>query len=164
MNSITRFFTTFFAFFLKVVDYADTHNLNFAIRAGNSLIAHSLRSLKSNEQLWAIHSDRSSEMSDCERIAQVAHIKRATVSKLLRLLTKNEQCERIAQVAHQKWANERITRFFEQIAHSLIFSQKTSDSLSRWANSQPCLQSIIFANIQKFKIFPQTLLACSYCA
>ena len=32
-----------------------------------------------------------------------------------------EQCERIA---HQKWANERIARIFEGIAHSLMFSQK----------------------------------------
>ena len=32
--------------------------------------------------------------------------------------------ERIAQVAHQKWANEWIARFFERIAHALIFSQK----------------------------------------
>ena len=37
------------------------------------------------------------------------------VSELLRSLTKNE----------------RIARFFEQITHSLIFSQKTSDSLRK---------------------------------
>ena len=37
----------------------------------------------------------------------------------------NEQCERIAQVVHQKWVNEQIARFFEQIA------QKTSDSLRK---------------------------------
>ena len=60
------------------------------------------------------------------------------VSKSLRSLTNNDQpwaiCsgrspkmsdhERIAQVAHQKWVNERI-------AHLLIFSQKTSDSLRK---------------------------------
>ena len=34
--------------------------------------AHSLILLKSNEQLWAICSDRSRQMSDRERIAQVA--------------------------------------------------------------------------------------------
>ena len=32
-------------------------------------------------------------------------------------------------VARQKWANEWIARFFEQIAHLLIFGQKTSESL-----------------------------------
>ena len=45
------------------------------------------------------------------------------VSESLRLLTKNEWCEQIAQVAHQKWANERITRFFEQ------FAQKTDEQI-----------------------------------
>ena len=47
------------------------------------------------------------------------------VSKSLRLLTINEQCEQIAQVDHQKWVNEWIAHFFKQIAHLLIFSQKT---------------------------------------
>ena len=43
--------------------------------------AQSLISLKSNEQLWAIRSDRSRQMSDCERIAQVARDKWAIRSK-----------------------------------------------------------------------------------
>ena len=54
-------------------------------------LAHLLRSLKSNEPLWAICSDRSGQMSDCERIAQVAQVKRATVSKSLRSLMINER-------------------------------------------------------------------------
>ena len=54
------------------------------------------------------------------------------VSKSLRLLTKNERCERIAQVAHQKWANGGI-------AHSLIFLQKTSDSLRKPLSEFPAL-------------------------
>ena len=41
-------------------------------------------------------------------------------------------CERIAQVAHGRWANEQIGRFFEQIAHSLFLLQKTSDSLKKF--------------------------------
>ena len=53
----------------------------------------------------------------------------SNVSESLRSLTKNERCERITQVAHQKKANEWIAHFFEQIAHLLIFGQKTSDSL-----------------------------------
>ena len=96
------------------------------------LFAHLLRSLKSNEQLWAI---RSGQRSNCEPIAQVTHEKWATVSDSLRSLMLNEQnskkskikffgtffvclkkqviahslffnewCERIAQAAHQKWA------------------------------------------------------------
>ena len=72
------------------------------------------------------------------------------VSELLRSLTKNERPwairlekmsdrERSAQVAHQKWANERIARFFEGIAHSLIFGQKTSDSLGKPMSEFPAL-------------------------
>ena len=76
------------------------------------------------------------------------------VSELLRLLTKNEgpwairsglspkmsNHEQIAQVAHQKWANEQIASFFEQIAHMLIFWKKWAIcSENRWANSQPCI-------------------------
>ena len=52
---------------------------------------HSLISLKSNERLWTIYSDRSRQMSDCERIAQVSQDKWATMSKQLRLLMTNEQ-------------------------------------------------------------------------
>ena len=53
--------------------------------------AHLLISLKSNEGLWAIRSDRTRQMSDCERIAQVAPDKWATVSESLRSLMTNEQ-------------------------------------------------------------------------
>ena len=78
------------------------------------------------------------------------------VSESLRLLTKNEP---FAQVVHQKWAtisqwfrsltkNERIARFFEQIAHSLIFLQKqVICSENRWANSQPCFFSSFFKRL-----------------
>ena len=83
------------------------------------------------------------------------------VSKSLRLLINNERCERIAQVAYQKWTtmsdslrsltkNERPwancpgcslrmseSLVFELIAHSLIFSQKTSDSLRKLMSEFP---------------------------
>ena len=68
------------------------------------LIAHLLISLKSNEGLWAIRTDRSRQMSDreiCsgrseemsnhERITQVAQDKWATLSDLLRSLRGNER-------------------------------------------------------------------------
>ena len=76
-------------------------------------VSGSLRSLTKNEQPWAIRSHRSEEMSDCERIAQVAH---------------------------QKWANEWIAHFFEQIAHSLIFGQKTSNSFGNQMSEFPALE------------------------
>ena len=53
--------------------------------------AHSLISLKSNEQLCAICSDRSRKMSNRERIAQVAQRKWATMSESLRSLKTNER-------------------------------------------------------------------------
>ena len=53
--------------------------------------AHLLILLKSNEWLWAIRSDRSRQMSDRERIAQVTQRKWATVSESLRSLKTNER-------------------------------------------------------------------------
>ena len=75
-------------------------------------VSESLILLTKNERPWAIRSGRSEEMSDCERIAQVAH---------------------------QKWVNEWIAHFFERIAHSLIFGQKTSDSLGNQMSEFPAL-------------------------
>ena len=72
----------------------------------NEQMSESLRSLTKNEQLWVIRSGHSPKMSDWERIAQVAHDKRAT------------------------WANHS---FF--LSESLFPSQKTSDSLKNiWIN------------------------------
>ena len=82
-------------------------------RAGNSLIRSSL-----------ICSFCSNQMSYCERFAQIAQDKWATVSESLRLLKTNERLwvnhsgrswqmsdrERFAQVAHDKWANERFAQ------------------------------------------------------
>ena len=64
----------------------------------------------------------------CEWIAHFAQIKWAIRSGRWEEMSDRE---RIAQVAHQKWANEWIAHFFERIAHSLIFGQKTSDSLGK---------------------------------
>ena len=87
------------------------------------LIAHSLRSLKSNEWLWANRSDRSSQKRDREQIAQVAHDKWATASDLLRSLMINERM------------NESLV-FSEQIAYSLFCSQQTSVSRKQfWLKS-----------------------------
>ena len=64
--------------------------------------------------------------------------------------------ERLAQdahVAHQKWANEQIARFFDQIAHSLIFTQKTSDSLRK-----PMSEFSALDKIQKNQVYNRKLL------
>ena len=54
-------------------------------------VSDSLRSLKTNELLWANRSGRSRQMSNAERIVQVAHDKWATVSDSLRSLMINMQ-------------------------------------------------------------------------
>ena len=46
--------------------------------------------------------------------------------------------ERITQVAHKKGANEQIASF---LSKSLIFSQKTSDSLKKLLSKFPALHT-----------------------
>ena len=75
-------------------------------------MSESLRLLTKNEWPWAIRSHHSEEMSDRERIAQVAH---------------------------QKCANEWSAHFFERISHLLIFGQKTSVSLGKPMSEFPAL-------------------------
>ena len=104
----------------------------------------------------------------CERFTHDHSFPLSDVSKLLRSLFKNEWCERIAFVAHQKWAtmsdsltslweNERLwancscgspkmsewvnCSFFEWIAQTPIFGQKTSDSLGKPMSEFPALQN-----------------------
>ena len=86
-----------------------------------------------------------------ERIAHVAHQKRATMSDLLRSHTKMRNQEQIAQVAHQKWANEQIACFFfEGIAIRSFFGKKRAiRSGNRWENSQPCQKVIFLAEKHK---------------
>ena len=88
----------------------------WANRSGRSPImsdgSESLRSLTKNEWPWVLRSGCSEEMSHREQIAQITH---------------------------QNWANEWTTRFFERITHSLIFGQKTSDSLGKPMSEFPAL-------------------------
>ena len=56
----------------------------------------------------------------------------SNVSKLLISLTKKER----------PWANEWIAHLFEQIAHSLILGQKTSDSLGNQMSECPALNRV----------------------
>ena len=62
---------------------------------------------------WQLWVNSSCQKINRERIAQVVHNKRATMSDSLRSLIINEQ----------------IARFFERIAHLVFCSQKLSDSL-----------------------------------
>ena len=65
-------------------------------------VSDSLRSLRTNEWLWANRSGCSCQKSDRKWIAQVAHDKRATVRDLLRSLMINEQ------IASFFWANRSL--------------------------------------------------------
>ena len=92
--------------------------------------------------MWAIRSQSLISSERCERIAQVAHQKWAMWANCSGCSPKMSNHERIAQIAHQKWANQPIARFFEQIANSLIFSQKTSDLLRKPISEFPALLNI----------------------
>ena len=81
-------------------------------------VSNLLRSIRTNEWLWANCSGRSCQMSNREWIPQVANDKWATVSSLLRLLMIDERMS-------------KLLFFSEQIAHLLFCSQKTSDALNK---------------------------------
>ena len=145
--------------------------------------AYLLISLKPNERLWAIRSDRSNQMSDCERFAQIAQNKWATMSESLRSLRGNEppwaNCsgrsrqmskhEQFAQVAQRKWAivsewlrlltkNERMSESLiflsKLLIHSFLNKKCAICSEIKWANSQPCFFKGIFG------VFWGLLLPC----
>ena len=82
------------------------------VRAGNSLICSSL--------ICSFRSFCSNQMSDCERFAQIAQDKWATVSESLRSLKTNER----------SWANR-----------SFLGKKRAIRSENLWANSQPCILS-----------------------
>ena len=88
-------------------------------------VSESLISLKSNERLWAIRSDCSRQMSDRQRIAQVAQRKWAIVSESLRSLTKNEQM------------SESLIFLSKSLICSFLGKKQAIRSEIRWANSQP---------------------------
>ena len=87
--------------------------------------------------MWANHSGRSPKMSNDERFAQVS--------------PKMSNHERKAQVAHQKWAN--CSFFWGNHTHSLIFSQKTSDSIRKLLSEFPALK-----NRQQNNFFRKSIL------
>ena len=144
------------------------YSFSFFCRAGNSLIcsslicssAHLLIFLKPNEQLWAIHSDCSRQMSDRERIAQVAQDKWANMSDLLRLPRGNE---RMSDSLKKIWLNKSKILFFnflvcfkydfifknERIAHFLFFGdqckwifQVTHQKWAMWGIRSGCSEEM----------------------
>ena len=90
---------------------------NETTRVGNSLIRSSLFCSK----LLILK-------SDCEQFAQIAHEKRATVSKLLRLLTKNEQLWAIC--SERPWVKGRSGQK-SNLSQSFVFSEWIALSLTK---------------------------------
>ena len=88
-------------------------------------VSESVRSLTKNEL--------------CDRITQVTHQNERPWANGSGRSEELSERERNAQVAHQKWVTERIAHFFEWIAHSLTFWQKTSDSLRKQISEFPAL-------------------------
>ena len=77
-----------------------------------SEVSKLLRSLRTNDQPWAICSGCSEGMSNCEQIAQVAH---------------------------QKRANEQIAHFLSELLICSLFWQKVSDLLQNSMRKFPTL-------------------------
>ena len=98
-----------------------------------SNVSKSLRVLTKNERPWAIRSGPSEKMSNCEQITQVAHQKWAQRNEQL-WANRSGRSGRSPKMS--KWVN---CSFFEQIAHSHIFVQETSNSLGKPMSKFPAL-------------------------
>ena len=106
-------------------------------------VSNSLRSL-TNERLWANRSGRSEEMSDSERIAQVAQDKWATLSDSLRSLKKRQR----------KWANERFAQKNLPKKSKILFlvcfiyDFKKRKKIEKWVNrSFFLISSFLLSNV-----------------
>ena len=143
---------TYFASGLGIPLFAHCSITHFA-QIKLATVSDLLRSLKTNEQLWANRSGRSRQMSDSERIAQVAHDKWATMSNLLRSLMINERMSN----SLKKLGKKSIILFFsmfyigflikknERFTHSLIFgewceriAQVAHQKWAMWENRSGC--------------------------
>ena len=90
--------------------------------------------------IWANGSGRSLKISDHKRFAQVAHQKRATMSQLLRLLTKNERMSESLV-----FLSESLIRSFfpkKRAIRSFFHKKRAICSENQWANSQPWTETV----------------------
>ena len=112
---------------------------------------NSLRSLRSNVRLWAIRSDCSGQMSNCERIARGAHQKWAMWANCLGRSPKKRE-----------WANRSFfwaNRSF--IHYLLIFCKKRAIcSENKWANSHPCLVYLYALSLGLDLLFYVVIMIC----
>ena len=82
---------------------------------------HSLKLLSTNEQMWAIHSGRSGQLSACEQIAQVAHDKWANMSDFHRSLRTNERIARLFWASHSFSLSLRKNEWFNKKIKNIVF-------------------------------------------
>ena len=113
---------------------------HFKVKPGlgiRSLLIHSfphfLILLKSNEQLWVICSDRSSQMSD-SLSSLIINEQMGNLLKTIWLKKSKINFLRMFYIGFfcfKKWANEWIARFLQLIAHLLIFCIKQAIRLRK---------------------------------
>ena len=144
-------------------------------RAGNSLICSSLiRSFRSNQmrdcerfaqiaqEKWATVSEsficsfHSNQMNDCERFAQIAHEKCATVSECSGCSRQMSNREQIAQVAHDKWAT------VSDSLRSLMINERMSNLLKKF--DWNCIFWYVFVCLKKRAICLFPLFSWAICS
>ena len=109
----------------------EPYNPGLGIRSfAHLLIAHSLKIAHFNERLWAIHSDCSGQMSDCERLWAIPSGRSSKMSE---------------------WANHSLFWANHSFTHSFAKKQVVR-SENRWANSQPCYNCFAQNNKRRQKV------------
>ena len=111
---------------------------------------NSLRSLRSNVRLWAIRSDCSGQMSNCERIARGAHQKWAMWANCLGRSPKKRE-----------WAN-RSFFLSKSLIYSLFanFCKKTSNLLSKQMSEFPSLLSLSVCSFFRYRLIVLVIMIC----
>ena len=154
---------------------------NLVICAGLGIRSFAHRSfaqlLRSNERLWAIRSYCSRQMSNCERIAQVAHVKRATVSNSLRSIMINEWRREslvflrellIRSFTHKKRAirlkNLTEIVFFSTSCFKLLIHSFLMSHMRKSSGCSPIMSElfVFWANCSFFEKIAHSLIICSF--
>ena len=154
---------------------------NLVICAGLGIRSFAHRSfaqlLRSNERLWAIRSYCSGQMSNCERIAQVAHVKRATVSNSLRSIMINEwrreslvfwgNCSfALSLTKNEQFALKNLTEivFFSTFCFKLLIHSFLMSHMSKSSGCSPKMSELLvfWANWWFFEKIAHSLIICSF--
>ena len=104
-------------------------------------VSESLRSLKTNEQLWVNRTDRSRQMSDRERFAQTAHDKWVNEQFAQKNLPKN-----LKSYFSVCFIYFFLNLKYEWFAHSLFLVSDVSESLRPLTKNERCEPIVQFAH------------------